>query len=169
MAKQVLNTGTINNDKTGDSLRAGGLKIKSNFDELYEALGAPAGGANAGILPMHPVCINGRYQDLKELPPFKPLATSANWDDVENKPIIAVLVSPPTGPTGLRGVDGHKRGNVATDANYFYMCFANYTDGADEIWHKTAWNEPTISLTELKLVVANSVDFADFKTQIAGL
>ena len=38
MAKQVLNVGTRNNDKSGDTLRAGGLKIKSNFDEIYAAL-----------------------------------------------------------------------------------------------------------------------------------
>ena len=38
MAKQVLNVGTHNNDKSGDTLRAGGLKIKANFDEIYAAL-----------------------------------------------------------------------------------------------------------------------------------
>ena len=169
MAKQVLNTGTINNDKTGDSLRAGGLKIKSNFEELYAALGAPAAGPNAGVLPMHPVCVNGRYQDLKDLPAFKQLALTADWGDLENKPLLAVMVAPPTGPTGLYGVSDHKRGNIAADTTYFYMCFANWTNGQDIIWHRTAWTEPTISLSNLKTIVANSVDFADFKTQIAGL
>ena len=39
MAKQDLNIGTLANDGTGDTLRDGGTKVKSNFDELYTALG----------------------------------------------------------------------------------------------------------------------------------
>jgi len=35
MAKQTINTGTVANDATGDSIRAGAIKINSNFDELY--------------------------------------------------------------------------------------------------------------------------------------
>ena len=34
MAKQDLNIGTLANDGTGDTLRDGGTKVKSNFDEL---------------------------------------------------------------------------------------------------------------------------------------
>ena len=39
MAKQALGLGTIANDNTGDTLRAGGDKINDNFDEIYAALG----------------------------------------------------------------------------------------------------------------------------------
>ena len=39
MAKQALGLGTIANDNTGDTLRAGGDKINDNFSELYSALG----------------------------------------------------------------------------------------------------------------------------------
>ena len=39
MAKQSLNTGTVANDNTGDTLKSGGDKINDNFDELYDALG----------------------------------------------------------------------------------------------------------------------------------
>ena len=35
MAKQTINTGTVANDATGDSIRAGAIKINANFDELY--------------------------------------------------------------------------------------------------------------------------------------
>lgn len=36
MAKQTINLGTTANDNTGDTLRAAGTKINSNFDELYQ-------------------------------------------------------------------------------------------------------------------------------------
>lgn len=35
MAKQTINIGTAPNDGTGDTLRAGFIKVNSNFDELY--------------------------------------------------------------------------------------------------------------------------------------
>lgn len=37
MAKQLLNTGVSANDRTGDTLRSGALKINSNFTELYQS------------------------------------------------------------------------------------------------------------------------------------
>lgn len=39
MAKLGINTGSSPNDGTGDSLRLGGTKVNTNFDELYAALG----------------------------------------------------------------------------------------------------------------------------------
>ena len=40
MAKQILDTGTVANDNTGDTLRVGGQKINDNFSEVYHALGS---------------------------------------------------------------------------------------------------------------------------------
>lgn len=39
MTRQVINRGTTANDGTGDTLRAAGLKIEQNFQEIYEKLG----------------------------------------------------------------------------------------------------------------------------------
>jgi hypothetical protein len=39
MVKQIINDGVIPNDGQGDNLRAGAIKINSNFDEIYSALG----------------------------------------------------------------------------------------------------------------------------------
>ena len=39
MAKEILNIGSAGNDGTGDTLRSGGTKIKSNFDEIYAEFG----------------------------------------------------------------------------------------------------------------------------------
>ena len=35
MAQQSINLGTTANDGTGDTLRAAGLKVNSNFNEVY--------------------------------------------------------------------------------------------------------------------------------------
>lgn len=37
MAKQIINIGTVANDNTGDSLRAGASKINSNFTQLFDS------------------------------------------------------------------------------------------------------------------------------------
>lgn len=39
MVKQIINDGVLPNDGQGDNLRAGAIKINSNFDEIYSALG----------------------------------------------------------------------------------------------------------------------------------
>jgi len=39
MSKLGINTGFVANDGTGDTLRTGAIKINSNFDEVYNALG----------------------------------------------------------------------------------------------------------------------------------
>lgn len=45
MAQQDINTGTVDDDGTGDELKAAMLKVQSNFDELYAAIG---GGGGSG-------------------------------------------------------------------------------------------------------------------------
>ena len=39
MAYQGINTGSIPNDGTGDTLQAGAVKINANFTEVYDTLG----------------------------------------------------------------------------------------------------------------------------------
>ena len=41
MTKQVINVGTVANDKKGDSLRAAFNKVNSNFTEVYPQLVVP--------------------------------------------------------------------------------------------------------------------------------
>ena len=48
MTRQVLNRGTTANDGTGDTLRAAGLKIEQNFQEIYEKLG----GDSSVLMPL---------------------------------------------------------------------------------------------------------------------
>ena len=46
MARETINTGSSANDGTGDTLRATGQKINSNFTELYTLVGGGAAGTS---------------------------------------------------------------------------------------------------------------------------
>ena len=46
MARQIINTGTLANDGTGDTLRTAGDKMNQNFAELYGLVGGGAAGAS---------------------------------------------------------------------------------------------------------------------------
>lgn len=48
MARQIINTGSLANDGTGDTLRTAGTKMNQNFAELYSLVGG--GGAGASTL-----------------------------------------------------------------------------------------------------------------------
>lgn len=69
MTKQVLNRGTIANDGTGDTLRTAGLKINSNFDELYQFLGGKTDGtlSNEISLEDDAVVFEGSSTDQHEV------------------------------------------------------------------------------------------------------
>ena len=120
MAKQIINVGVNNNDKTGDTLRAGGLKIKSNFDEIYNALAVDGLNISGGNLLK-----TGSYNDLLNKPSFSPIATSGSFNDLTNKPDLGIFVGP---PTNAQGVDGHITGNFAFDGlkTNLYICTQDY-------------------------------------------
>jgi hypothetical protein len=118
MAKQILNTGTSNNDKSGDTLRAGGLKIKANFNEIYAALANDGSNISGGDLLK-----SGSYTDLRNLPDFKTISTTASFNDLVDVPELSTYVSP---PPSLTGINGNQRGQISSDANYVYLCIADW-------------------------------------------
>jgi hypothetical protein len=118
MAKQVLNVGTANNDKTGDTLRAGGLKIKANFDEIYAALASNGVNISGGN-----VLKTGDYQDLSNKPVFATVATTGDFYDLTDRPDIGIFVG---APANEMGSDGHVAGNMAFDSNFLYVCKEDY-------------------------------------------
>jgi hypothetical protein len=121
MAKQILNTGTSNNDKSGDTLRAGGLKIKANFNEIYAALANDGSNISGGDLLK-----TGSYTDLRNLPDFKTISITGSFDDLVDVPELSTYVSPP--PT-LFGIDGDLRGQIAADDEYVYLCTNDWVQG----------------------------------------
>jgi len=118
MAKQILNVGTNNNDKTGDTLRAGGLKIKANFDEIYAALASNGINISGGN-----VLKTGDYQDLSNKPVFATVATSGDFYDLTDRPDLGIFVGAPANDMGS---DGHVAGNMAFDNNFLYVCKDDY-------------------------------------------
>jgi len=50
MARRTINTGSLANDGTGDTLRTAGIKINSNFEELYARLGGDSSASGTTLL-----------------------------------------------------------------------------------------------------------------------
>jgi hypothetical protein len=145
MAKQILNTGTSNNDKSGDTLRAGGLKIKANFNEIYAALANDGSNISGGDLLK-----TGSYTDLRNLPDFKTISITGSFDDLVDVPEISTYVSP---PPSLIGIDGNLRGQIAADDEYVYLCIADWAE-ADTYSPLTFVHED--NLVDYLLVAATS-------------
>lgn len=111
MTKQLINVGTIANDKTGDPLRTAFNKINTNFAELYNVLGngttitLPSvtelnyssgltgniqeqldNKLNATILA--PVATSNSYSDLINKPALATVAVTGSYTDLANKPSL---------------------------------------------------------------------------------
>jgi len=80
MARQPLVLGTQPDDGTGDTLRDAGIKINSNFLELYTF--------DQGLAD---VAQSGDYTDLTNRPNFASVATSGSYNDLLNKPSAPLL------------------------------------------------------------------------------
>jgi hypothetical protein len=145
MAKQILNTGTSNNDKSGDTLRAGGLKIKANFNEIYAALANDGSNISGGDLLK-----TGSYTDLRNLPDFHPISTSGSFNDLEDKPELSTFVA---APLTLAGIEGNTTGQIAADDNYVYVCTTDWVE-ADTYSPLTFVHED--NLVDYLLVAATS-------------
>ena len=118
MAKLILNAGTTNNDKTGDTLRAGALKIKANFEEIYTALANDGSHISGG-----PVLKTGSYNDLTHKPSFSAVAVSGDFYDLSARPDLGIFVGEPPNETGT---DSNVFGNMAYADGSFYFCFEDY-------------------------------------------
>ena len=96
MAKQVINSGTIANDGTGDTLRAAADKINSNFTEVYDAVDAiqqvnSDWAATSGVTEIlnKPVLFSGIYTDLTAIPVFADVATTGSYVDLSDQPHLS--------------------------------------------------------------------------------
>lgn len=112
MTKQLINVGTIANDKTGDPLRTAFGKINTNFAELYNALGngtaitLTASAAELNYLDgvtsniqqqldnklnatvLAPVATSNSYSDLNNRPSLTTVAVTGSYNDLTNKPSL---------------------------------------------------------------------------------
>lgn len=96
MAKQVINSGTIANDGTGDTLRAAAEKINGNFTELYDAVDAVQQvnsdwSATSGVTEIlnKPALFSGSYSDLTNIPVFADVAVTGSYVDLSDQPHLS--------------------------------------------------------------------------------
>ena len=125
MAQQVINIGGTANDGTGDPLRTAFTKANQNFAELYAK---SAAGSNLDLSDNKIEAINSNGNI--ELTP-----------NAAGRVIVvddSITINTSKTPSTSKGAAGDKSGMVAWDANYIYVCTANYTDGVANIWKRAS-------------------------------
>lgn len=114
------------------------------------------------------VATTGRYADLVDAPPAfsgsyndltnKPFIFSGNYNDLSNKPTFTTsqLIN------GSHAVSLDTDGNVSLSGSLNNVTAIQFADS-------TSQSSASISITDLKTLVAASTDFADFQSRIAAL
>jgi hypothetical protein len=160
MTKKILGLGTTANDHAGDSIRVAGGKINDNFTELYTALG------NGTTIGISNVVKSGSYNDLSDKPlipnsfnivsvpstltspgSVRDVAIGAvdginylyvciatdQWKIIplREDPIVTVSV-----PTHSYGKLGDRKGYIAIDATYIYVCTTSYVNNTTNVWKR---------------------------------
>jgi hypothetical protein len=106
----TINIGSSANDGTGDQLRTAFDKVNDNFDELNDLIRENGTG------------------DLI-------LDSGSNYNQIIANNDSFTIANSKTPATAV-GVSGDKQGMVAWDADYIYICTADY-DGSTEIWRRS--------------------------------
>jgi hypothetical protein len=103
MAKQIIRVGTGPNTGTADSIRVAFEKVNANFTELYSELSSVELGEVT-------------WTSITGKPTFAAVATSGNYDDLTNKPVIVTDLSQLTDNQGLLA-DSFDGGGAASEYN----------------------------------------------------
>lgn len=126
MAQQLINIGTSANDGTGDSLRAAFDKANDNFNELYAA------GAAGSNLDLSDNDIGVKTSDANGGIRLVPNGTGTV--SVQDDSLTIASARTIASQTGNAG---DVAGMICWDANYVYVCTADY-DGSTAIWKRAA-------------------------------
>lgn len=126
MAQQLINIGTSANDGTGDSLRAAFDKANDNFNELYAA------GAAGSNLDLSDNDIGVKTSDADGGIRLVPNGTGTV--SVQDDSLTIASARTIASQTGNAG---DVAGMICWDANYVYVCTADY-DGSTAIWKRAA-------------------------------
>ena len=147
MARLTIDTGTVGNPATGDTLRTAMTKINTNFEEVFSLVGS----GDTGLLTTS--VTNG---DIKLQP------NGTGNVEIDNLQVSGTTVTPLTtngdltlGVNGTghvivaddrvvintsktvtaTGSSGDVAGSISWDSTNLYVCTANY-DGSTAIWKK---------------------------------
>lgn len=126
MAQQLINIGTSANDGTGDSLRAAFDKANDNFNELYAA------GAAGSNLDLSDNDIGVKTSDTDGGIRLVP-----NGSGIVSVQDDSLTVASARTVASQVGNAGDVAGMICWDANYVYVCTADY-DGSTAIWKRAA-------------------------------
>jgi hypothetical protein len=143
MAQQSINLGTTANDGTGDTLRAAGLKVNTNFNEVY---------SNVSLLQIYTTSAFG-YANIAYS-----IAQSAHNKANNSDFIVAANVATLRSELTANATSGTLYVNSSVTSNVSNL--------RSEI---TANATASLTVANLKSVVAISTDFADFKVKVAAL
>lgn len=96
MTKQLINVGTVANDKTGDPLRTAFNKINTNFAELYNVLGNGTTITLPSVTELnYSSGLTGNIQEQLDnklnATVLAPVATSNSYSDLNNKPALTTV------------------------------------------------------------------------------
>ena len=160
MAKQLINVGTAANSRNGDTLRDAFTKANANFTELYNLANAdvqiPSQYQNAGkVLKTTGTTLlfeNISYNELTD----RPVQFSGSYNDLTNKPML--FSGNYNDLTGKPNLFSGSYNDLTNKPALFSGSYLDLTNKPD-----------MITVTQLKSIVEQSTDFADFKTRIAAL
>jgi type V secretory pathway adhesin AidA len=126
MAQQVINIGTAANDGSGDPLRSAFDKANDNFSELYSK-SAAGSNLDLGNNDIEATNTNG---GINLIP-----TPGGTGKVVVQDNSVSIAVSKTV--TNAVGASGDTMGMVAWDADYIYVCTADY-DGSTSVWKRSA-------------------------------
>jgi len=140
MVKQIINDGVIPNDGQGDNLRAGAIKINSNFDEIYTALG---NGVSLTVVNNNLITATGenkitfKYNNLAGLPNATTYSGMFGFVSDTDKPYVAA------DGTWTELLTTTSSINALSDVNYL----STPTEGQALLWSTAlgAWTAGTVS------------------------
>lgn len=66
------------------------------------------------------------------------IVSSGNSRRIEAGNLFSSMTQFSSAPATTKGVAGNKKGMVAFDDNYLYICTATYTTGAANIWKRVS-------------------------------
>ena len=140
MVKQIINDGVVPNDGQGDNLRAGAVKINSNFDELYAALG---NGVSLTVVNNNLITATGenkitfKYNNLAGLPNATTYSGMFGFTSDTDKAYVAV------DGTWTELLTTASSINSLSDVNYL----STPTEGQALLWSAAlgAWTAGTVS------------------------
>jgi hypothetical protein len=147
MSRLNIDTGTLGNPATGDTLRTAMTKINTNFEEVYSLIGDGDTGllttsVTNGDIKVQPNGTGNVEIDSLQISDstLTPLNTNADLTlGVNGTGNVVVnddriIINTAKTATAV-GSSGDRAGSISYDGTNLYVCTANY-DGSTAIWKK---------------------------------